>query len=125
MANETDLFRYSVALPEGSGGDTFHLLLNSLQQSQRGFLQWDPCGHGLCRETSAGEWMVPLGPEDGRRAAVAALGGWQGGCPAMSLAAGEAMRSGIPGDASSWCGADGTATSEKSYGMQGGIQNLN
>lgn len=29
MANETDLFRFSVALPEGSAGDTFHLLLNS------------------------------------------------------------------------------------------------
>lgn len=80
MANETDLFRYSVALPEGSGGDTFHLLLSSLQQSWLGLLWWDPHGHGLCRRLQKDGCMglmVPFGPEDGSRANVAATGVWQ------------------------------------------------
>lgn len=47
MANEIDLFRYSVSLPQGSGGGTFHLLLSLFQQTPLGFLQWDPCGDGF------------------------------------------------------------------------------
>lgn len=97
MDNETDLFRYSVALPEGSGRDTFHLLLSSLQQSRPGFLRWDPRGHGLCRhlqKDGCGGLMVPFGPEDGSRADVAAVGVWQGSCPAGSPAAGGTLPGG-------------------------------
>ena len=126
MANETDLFRYSAALPEGSGGDTFHLLLSSLQQSRPGFLQWDPHGHRLCRCLQKdGCWglMAPFGPEDGSHANVATVGVWWGSCPDKSPAAGRTL----PGGAGELRGAggDGMATSKKSYSMRGGIQNMN
>lgn len=126
MANETDLFRYSVALPEGSGGDTFHLLLSSLQQSRSGFLRWDPRGHGLCRrlqKDGCGGSMAPFGSEDGSRADMAAVGVWWGSCPARRPAAGGTL----PGGARELRGAggDGAATSKKSYSMRGGIQNMN
>lgn len=47
MANEVDLFRYSVALPQRSGEDARYQFLSSLQQTLPGFLQCNPCRDGF------------------------------------------------------------------------------
>lgn len=47
MANEVDLFRYSVALPQRSGEDARYQFLSSLQQTLPGFLQCSPCRDGF------------------------------------------------------------------------------
>lgn len=47
MANEIVLFRYSIALPQGSGEDSLYQLLSPFQQTLPGFLQWDACKEGF------------------------------------------------------------------------------
>lgn len=68
-----------------------------------GVLRWDPRGQGLCRHLQKdgfGGLTVPLGPEDGSRADVAASDVWQGICSsAGSPAAGPGET--LPGRARS------------------------